>query len=88
MEGAVEEQDQPVGPGVNAFQGIDVNRIRKVFERIRTEPLTVSRQEFQDIAADVLELLGHVEDDGLLKRVEEARREMAEQVLPGEYRSS
>jgi hypothetical protein len=70
---------------VNEFQQIDLDKIKSAFDDLEGENVVILRDKIIEIKADVLELIEHVEADGLLTRVANARREMAEQTLASVY---
>lgn len=63
-------------PEISEHQGIDLANIENVFKK----PLAkISFGDIQSVKADILELVEHVRDSGLLDDVAQARASMADQ---------
>lgn len=74
-----------LGNGVTEFQGIDLDKIEIFFKEVSVgttgNDLVKTYGRVEAMTGDVLELVEHVRNDGLLDRVATARKSM----LPTEF---
>jgi hypothetical protein len=80
--------DNTATPAVTEHQGIDIDNIKGFFKEYKDMNADELSCGVQSIEEDVLELIEHAVDDGLLNRVAQARidiaKESAEAILPSQ----